>query len=927
MAQSFFSFGQSFPTVMPDDGLVLHGKVSTKYGVRSADQKTIYTVNWFVPDAIYHGKGTLPDSIPVLTMGGIADEGLLVVSHAIEIQKNYDYMIALQPCDDCVSDLVTWNITGLVGEFSSDSYVQAQKIWTQKARITDIPEIGCTQDASTLFLSFGNIHLAASGDSVLGYLDIKCRTNIPDKALNSLAAQLKYKTNVLGVNAISSQNVSILPSDPSMESVYTSTATDIAEDKASLSMINNGLTGTAILIEQTEKSFARIKFKTSLQGLLSIPQQLSDLFTLENVQASYICDREVFYFRNISIDESSIGVVLEGLAPSITYTFDDVEFDSTTSKYQFTIFAASEFDTRLIQSDIYFSYSPTAFFPDQVITGNAQIVNAPGTIVTDYPQYAPIFGDLTSNTLILLIGSTSPITPEPLAFLGPTPKPLVRIEMTVDDCTVNPDLHFNEVDMQEGSYYDDNLMPFFLAYDPVIANDQEQVIPCGCNPVVVTAFNPPQIVAGANEVLTITGTGFGVFERGSNPGSGGDKSSVLFYNGDYVAGIGASPEYIAASKEDIVNWTDTEIKVKVPSTNFLQGVNGPASTGKIIVRNRCNIIDSSANNLNIPHSLLNFRLADDGVAKRLGLRNDNGLNGEQDGYEFSYDTSVFAAGLAINIPNAFENALASWCAATNIRFKRKIGTAPFGTGLVANDGFNIVALGGGAPGTQAAVITTQSYFTIDCGGNDPNNELGGFIMTDIDMRVTGSFAATGTQARAVRVFEHELGHAHMLNHARCFNTPSCDDPMPPAAPLPNSGPLMDPQGRTGLKSADASGGNKVFPDSESIINFNNCFNSAGAVIFPTPIQTGGCNMIVSTKTPQNKIISQVTPNPAASSINIIVQEENLSFRFSDMNGRTVISGKLTAGENHLNIESLPSGVYLLTLSSNRSVSSYKIVKI
>ena len=349
ITQSFLAFGQNFPSTMPGDGLVLHGKVSTKFGVKSTDQKTIYTINWFVPDAIYHGKGNIPDSIPILTMGGITDEGLLVVSHALEIQKSYNYMIALQPCDDCVPNLKTWNISGLIGDFSKESYIQARKIWSQKARLNEVPENGCTQDESTLFISFGNIHLTASADSVRGYMDIKCRTDIPDKALYSISTQLKYKSNVFGTYAISNHNISVLPSDAAMQSIYLSSATDVANDKAGFSMTNNGLTSTAILIEQTNKSFARINFKASLQGLLNIPQQVSDLFTLENLQASYICDREVFNFRNIKIDENLIGVVLDGLSPSITYTFDDLEYNSTTNQYQFTIFAASEFDTRLVR--------------------------------------------------------------------------------------------------------------------------------------------------------------------------------------------------------------------------------------------------------------------------------------------------------------------------------------------------------------------------------------------------------------------------------------------------------------------------------------------------------------------------------------------------------------------------------------------------
>jgi hypothetical protein len=911
--QSFLAFGQDFPSTMPDDGLVLHGKVSTKFGVESTDQKTIYTINWFVPDAIYHGKGNIPDSIPILTMGGITDEGLLVVSHTPEIQKNYNYMVALQPCENCVPDLKTWNISGLVGEFDKKGYIQSRKNWSQRIRLSEMPKDDCVQDESTLFISFGNVHLTATADSVVGYLDIKCRTDIPNKALYSISTQLKYKANVFGTYAISNHNLSVLPSDAAMQSIYPSLVTDVAADKAGFSMTNNGLTSTAILIEQTNKSFARINFKVSLQGLLNIPQQVSDLFTLEYLQASYICDREVFNFRNIKIDENSIGVVLDGLSPSITYTFDDVEYNSITKKYQFTIFAASEFDTRLTQASIFVDYNTFAFFPNQFASGNAVVINQPGTIATDYPQYDPIFGDSDNSTFAVILGSINPVTTEPLAFLGPDPKPLIRIQMTIDDCNLNPDLSFAEFDMQEISYYDDNLMPFYLAYDPVIADDYEWTLPCGCDDVDIASFSPQEIVAGDNQILTITGTGFGVFQRSTNPGESGTGSTVLFYNGDFVSGVGSTPEYIAASREDILSWSDTEIKVKVPSTNYLQGSNGPASTGKIIVRNWCNKDDKSGDQLHIPYSLLNYRLKTDGVAKPLGLRNNNGLSGEQDGYVFSFNPNISAA--VFNVKDAFRDALNTWCPETYIRFKTTDTPEPFITPTF-NDGRNSIAIGSlGTPGAEAAVLTSLAYFSIDCNGSTANDEDGGFIMTDIDVIVHSAFAIDNTipYSRRKRVFEHELGHAHMLNHAHCFG----------GGMFGYSGPLMHPQGETEIKDVDISGGNRVFANSSKIINNNTCI---GTSLVPIPIQIGYCGDLVASQDIPNNF-TKISPNPVSDWLLIKNANDFDNYSIYNSTGIRVINQFVPSSEFQVDLTLLKPGCYLLILEGDNNVSYSKIIKI
>jgi hypothetical protein len=915
LVQSSVTFCQTFPDAISSDGLILHGRVSSKLGIESKDHTTIYTINWFIPDAMFSGKGDLPDSIPILTRGGITDKGLLVVTHTPEIHNNYNYMVALEPCENCITHMKTWQISALAGEFDDVNYIQARKKWAQKGRLNDIPKDKCGEDKPTLFISFGNIHLTPSFDSITGYLDVKFRTDLPDKALYSISTQLKYKTNVLGEYAINAQNISVAPSDNAFQLAYSSSCSDITNEKAGFDMVNNGLTGTAIQVEATNKSFARIRFRVSLQGLLNLPHQVSDLFTLENLQASYICDRKIFPFNEIKIDENPIGVVIDGLSPSITYTFDDVEYNSTTNKYQFTIFAASEFDTRLIQAGIYVDYSSFAFFPNQFSSGLAVVLNQPGTIATDYPEYDPIVGDADNDRFGIFLGSTNPITPEPLAFLGPDPKPLIRIEMTIDDCNLNPELEFAELEMQEISYFDDNTMPFYLTYDPVIASDNEQVLPCNCNDVKITSFSPAEIVAGDNQVLTITGSGFGVFQRSTNPTDDGTMSTVLFENGDYVSGLpGGPPEYTVASKEDIISWSDTEIKVKVPSTNYIGDKStGPASTGKIKVRNWCNEDDRSDDKLLIPHSFMNYRLSTDGVSKPLGLRKNNGANGEQDGYVFSFHSSISSA--VFDVKDVFRDALNTWCPETNIKFKTTDNPEPLDPPTF-NDGRNSVTLGGlSSPDAQAAVLFSQAYFSIDCNGSLPIDEDGGFIMTDLDVIIKGSYATdiNVSASRRKRVFEHELGHAHMLNHAYCFG----------GGILGCSGPLMHPQGETGIKDVDISGGNTIFDRSAKIINNNSCIGGSGT---PIPIESGNCGDIVATHNVLNNL-SEISPNPVSDWLKIKNVNKFSTYRICNSTGVIFVNEDVPNEEFQVDLTLLKPGYYLLILEGDDIVSYSKIVKI
>ena len=295
----------------------------------------------------------------------------------------------------------------------------------------------------------------------------------------------------------------------------------------------------------------------------------------------------------------------------------------------------------------------------------------------------------------------------------------------------------------------------------------------------------------------------------------------------------------------------------------------------------------------------------------MGLRNDNGLNGEQDGYEFSFGANVDV--FNIDIRDAFNTGLDTWCPETNIRFKIAEEDAPVGTQVAAGDGYNIITVGSlSSPDAQAALIQSQAYFPIDCGGSSDIEEQGGFIMTDLDFVVNDDFALGNDQDRAERVFEHEIGHGHNINHARC-TADSC------------SGPLMHPMGETGIQIDDINGGDEIFNDSQDIINDNDC-ELGGDMVDVDPIQTGGCGISLSEKEVDIPDL-EVAPNPTSNSIRVSHREKTINYQLLSSTGVTLLYGKSNLPEFSLNLDNYAAGTYILILSSETGTAHYKIVKL
>lgn len=73
---------------------------------------------------------------------------------------------------------------------------------------------------------------------------------------------------------------------------------------------------------------------------------------------------------------------------------------------------------------------------------------------------------------------------------------------------------------------------------------------------------------------------------------------------------------------------------------------------------------------------------------------------------------------------------------------------------------------------------------------------------------------------------------------------------------------------------------------------------------------------------------QASPNPAKDNLQISVQENNISVRIIDLNGRLLRTLHLVKGVHNVNISDLPSGIYQLMISQKeKTIETQKLIKL
>jgi hypothetical protein len=382
--------------------------------------------------------------------------------------------------------------------------------------------------------------------------------------------------------------------------------------------------------------------------------------------------------------------------------------------------------------------------------------------------------------------------------------------------------------------------------------------------VSITSFSPTTVNAGAtldpaNNVLTITGTGFGT----------ASGSATVFFD-DSNDGTGGSNFGVAFNSPLIISWSATSIVVRVPSR---------AGTGNIIVRDNAGLTGTSPTPLTVNYAILTATISDgvSTVIKESNLMNTDG-NG---GYTIFYSTSTAGGGIDLNAAPekaTFKRALTTWKVNNGYNVTEGGTTS---NQVVGDDGVNTIMFDntntGSAPLASGVLATCFSFnsMCLPIAGNEIQKD--GF---DIVIRNAGvssgsaSFtigpcppaSSSFTDLDLETVILHELGHSLNLAHIN-------DTYQGTFLPNINPGKLMN--------FALVNGVRRTSPD-------NSAYMGASYTINPQGNTYGSCGLFPAEMTPLSTIIES--------------KDECPSFPSSDLPSGTIVVFDLVHATSNKNTD-------------------------
>lgn len=261
---------------------------------------------------------------------------------------------------------------------------------------------------------------------------------------------------------------------------------------------------------------------------------------------------------------------------------------------------------------------------------------------------------------------------------------------------------------------------------------------------LITRLSPTSLRAGTGDVLTITGSNFGA-SRGTG--------YVEFKNAD-----DGGKTYIKPLETDYLSWTDTEIRVKVP-TYGIDG--GTAGSGKIRVANNDPNTATSSDSLTVvfARSNVGYEDQDEGMPLR-SYEADHINQNSQGGYTFQLGDSFAANTAAVA---SFKRAMNSWSCATFINWT--VGASASVT-RTADDDINSVRFANSGELPSNVLGRCISRYS----GCIINGDVS-FWVSEMDMEFAprsdwqyGPDRPTNQQYDFESVTVHELGHGHQLSH-------------------------------------------------------------------------------------------------------------------------------------------------------------------
>ncbi|PHI20233.1 hypothetical protein CEQ90_08575 [Lewinellaceae bacterium SD302] len=557
-----------------------------------------------------------------------------------------------------------------------------------------------------------------------------------------------------------------------------------------------------------------------------------DLTIASNMK--YWCRNQYVDFDEVIYD-GPIGAIQSqpGNEIGITYTFGNELINN--NNYIFEVFAAATAESKFSDAFIYIDYNELGFQPNIA----SELSFIPGDLLLEGGNLYETFPfDFDENTLQFIIFSGGAPDPNQLTILSTTPKKVGTFTFPISSCDQEKEIKFNsETEVSDHTHYTGVMPVPYELYDPVKADDDLSGKICDCEDPEITMLSDLSINAGNGEVLVITGTDFGTYSF--------TDSKVMFRNGDDGGSSWMTAPRSSITENGIIQWSDDEIKVRVPSVGANSLITKPAASGFVRVENACGE-DNSEDELNIPFAITNVKSSStSGEPVKIGLSNLN-----ENGICFTYG-NLEGNDVPAWVKIEFANAISEWCNKTEIPLSVKQEEVEI-NGAAFNDGINSVTIENDLEVHAGAAV----LFAGRTDGDGCNN---GRVMTDIDIVISpsliGSMPSSADEIDMRNKLKHEIGHVQMINHSVDLDAGSV-----PFQPIVYWSHTATAQGGqfVSIKPVDEEGANLIYQTSSDIVN-TNCGG--------TPIEpSDNCNLIC--EDPNNTTIYQhesskieIYPNP------------------------------------------------------------------
>jgi len=582
----------------------------------------------------------------------------------------------------------------------------------------------------------------------------------------------------------------------------------------------------------------------------------------------------------------------------IEFSFANIEFNGIDT-VEFDILASTNQEgIKFSASDVYLTYSQEAF--DSNAVANEKIETNKEVIIYD-SIYTLSLTDEAPNIVKLIINSSG-FNPSQLYPLSLTPEKIVHVKLAVENFYELAQISFDGSLMSNQSYFYNEVTGETIGFDKVYVDDPFYSFLT----TSIDSFYPNPIRAGTGDTLFIVGEDFGT-----------TKGTITFPNAD-TGGFGLMSRMTADDMD--VTWTDTLIKVKVPSLE----TNGSkvAGSGSVYVISAGGLGRDTLTGLEIEFAARNIR-ATSGEAFRTYLADDSSGDGLSDSIllfrpsQSVLDSNSMAEAL-------IRQAMCQWTMSTGIQID--LGTAFSGSSIPSSTNGIIFSNSSLIPTASAAVTNVQISTCTDNGESPParrdyTQTIDVFLKADLTT-IPGAnlnrwYFGSGTPSSQELDFHsvvlHELGHVSNLKHS-----------------IPSSKVMFyfldGGTTRRNLSIADINGGNDALDATNMFLN---------GIGGQCPVHvTRGAGCLTSINDLRRPDVVNIFPNPASEKFTVFVrglQDQQTVIRVFNLLGQQVRTQRVTSilnGELEVDIDisNLPKGIYSITLEQGTSYFLGRVIK-